>query len=59
MLRWPLAEALLAFEAHRQREDLEQYHFEQLLYVIGGGKRPRAPRSLETWTNGSRPGPHW
>lgn len=59
MLRWPLAEALLAFEAQRQQADVEQFRFEQLLYVIGGGRRPRRPRSLETRTNGARPGSTW
>ena len=54
-MRWPLAEALLALEAQLQRHDLEQHRFEQLLYVIGGGRRrPRVPRSLESRT---RPGP--
>lgn len=47
VLRWPLAEALIAFEAKRQREDLEAFKFEQLLYMIGGGKKPKLPRSLE------------
>lgn len=46
-MRWPLAEALLAFEARRRREDIAQLQFEQLLYSIGGGKKPKTPRSLE------------
>lgn len=59
-MRWPLAEALLAFEARQQESDLEQYRFEQLLYVIGGGRRrPRPPRSLEKRMSTGSNGTSW
>jgi hypothetical protein len=56
VLRWPLAEALLALEAHRQREDLEMFRFEELMYSIGGRKKkPTLPRSLEPRDRPDRP----
>ena len=46
VLRWPLAEALIAYEA-RQRERAEDtYRFDWLVYVIAGGKKPECPAIL-------------
>lgn len=48
MLRRPLVEALLGYEARQRVADLEQFRFEQLMYSVGAySTRPKVPRSLE------------
>lgn len=62
MLRWPLDEALIAFEAKRRREDLEQFRHEQLLHAQGALKgQPRLPRTLaeDEPQHEAEPGTNW
>jgi hypothetical protein len=43
-LKWPLIEALFAYEARYLREASEQYRHDQLIYVLGGrSSRPKPP----------------
>ena len=48
MLRWPLSEALIAYEARLRERAMSGYRHQQLLYVFGGLKKaPKVPPILE------------
>lgn len=45
-MRWPVRETLELYVNKREGEALEQYRFDCLIYMIGGGKKPVVPEEL-------------